>query len=57
MLELIQGLRSERDLTVVMVTHDMGVAGWANRTVRMLDGQLAERGAAAQVAADRALEV
>ena len=57
MLELIQGLRSERDLTVVMVTHDMGVAGWANRTVRMLDGQLAERGAAAQVAAGRALEV
>jgi ABC-type lipoprotein export system ATPase subunit len=41
-LELIQSLRAERDLTVVMVTHDMGVAGWANRTVRMLDGRLAE---------------
>ena len=39
-LELIQTLRMERDLTVVMVTHDLSVAGWANRTVHMLDGRL-----------------
>jgi ABC-type lipoprotein export system ATPase subunit len=39
-LELIQTLRMERDLTVVMVTHDMTVAGWANRTVHMLDGRV-----------------
>ena len=40
-LDLIEKLRDERDLTVVMVTHDEGVAARADRIVRMLDGRVA----------------
>jgi putative ABC transport system ATP-binding protein len=38
-LDLIETLRKERGLTVVLVTHDVGVAGRADRIVRMLDGK------------------
>ena len=38
-LDLIDRLRRERGLTVVLVTHDAGVAGRADRIVRMLDGR------------------
>jgi putative ABC transport system ATP-binding protein len=37
-LDLLQELRHQRDLTIVMVTHDLGVAAAADRVVRMLDG-------------------
>jgi ABC-type lipoprotein export system ATPase subunit len=40
-LELIARLRQQRELTVVMVTHDLSVAGRADRTISMLDGCLA----------------
>ena len=39
-LELLEELRRERGLTVVLVTHDPGVAARADRVVRMLDGRL-----------------
>ena len=39
-LALFQRLREERGLTILMVTHDMGVAAHADRIVRMLDGQV-----------------
>ena len=38
-LDLIDRLRRERGLTVVLVTHDVGVAARADRIVRMLDGR------------------
>jgi putative ABC transport system ATP-binding protein len=38
-LDLIDELRRERGLTVVLVTHDHGVAARADRIVRMLDGR------------------
>ncbi len=41
-LELIARLRQQRELTVVMVTHDLSVAGRADRTISMLDGRLAD---------------
>ena len=41
-LELIAHLRQERELTVVMVTHDLSVAGRADRTISMLGGRLAD---------------
>ena len=41
-LDVLARLRAEQGLTVVMVTHDLGVAERADRTVRMLDGRLAE---------------
>ena len=43
-LDLIEKLGRERELTVVMVTHDEGVAARADRIVRMLDGKIAPKG-------------
>lgn len=41
-LDLIEQLRRERGLTVLMVTHDPSVAERADRQVRMVDGLLTE---------------
>lgn len=41
-LDLIEQLRRERGLTVLMVTHDPSVADRADRQVRMVDGLLLE---------------
>jgi putative ABC transport system ATP-binding protein len=46
-LDLVDELRRERGLTVVLVTHDMDVAGRADRIVRMLDGRTVEPAAVA----------
>ena len=53
-LDLLDELRRARGLTIVMVTHDMGVAARADRIVHMLDGRVVdgevpERGAAASL--------
>ncbi len=48
-LDLIQALRQQHRLTVVLVTHDTGVAARADRIVRMLDGRMV--GGEARVAA------
>lgn len=39
-LDLIDRIRASRELTVVMVTHDPGVAARADRIVQMLDGRI-----------------
>ena len=39
-LDLIGELRNERELTVVMVTHDSSVSARADRIVRMRDGKI-----------------
>jgi len=44
MLELFQALSAEDDITIVLVTHDAGVAGYAQRAIRIRDG-LIEAGA------------
>jgi ABC-type lipoprotein export system ATPase subunit len=38
-LDLLSGIRSERR-TIVVITHDPGVAQWADRQVRIADGQI-----------------
>jgi putative ABC transport system ATP-binding protein len=43
-LDLIETLRRERQLTVVMATHDPAVAARADRTLHMVDGLLTEPG-------------
>jgi len=43
-LELFARLRSQRNLTIIMVTHDPAVAARADRIVTMLDGRLAAVG-------------
>ncbi len=42
-LELLERLRRDRGLTVVLVTHDAGVAERADRVVHVLDGRLDPR--------------
>jgi putative ABC transport system ATP-binding protein len=39
-VDLLAGLRAERGLTVVLITHDEGVATAADRVVRMRDGRV-----------------
>jgi len=46
-IELIQRLHAERKVTVVMVTHDAGIAARAERTVQLQDGMVVN-GEAAQ---------
>jgi putative ABC transport system ATP-binding protein len=41
-LDLLERLRVERGLTIVLVTHDMDVAARADRIVRMLDGRVVD---------------
>ena len=39
-LELLKRLHTEEHFTIVMVTHDSYVAGWAGRVVTMEDGRI-----------------
>jgi putative ABC transport system ATP-binding protein len=41
-MELIQRLNREQGITVLMVTHENDIASYAQRTVRFVDGQIAE---------------
>jgi putative ABC transport system ATP-binding protein len=41
-LDLLDRIRTERGATLVLVTHDLTIAGRADRIVRMLDGRLHE---------------
>lgn len=42
-LDLLEELRSQRELTIIMVTHDASVAARADRIVQMLDGRVLEQ--------------
>ncbi|MEX1157379.1 MAG: ABC transporter ATP-binding protein, partial [Thermomicrobiales bacterium] len=44
-LDLLERIRLERDLTIVMVTHDPSVAARADRLVEMLDGRIISQSA------------
>ncbi|MGD9130780.1 MAG: ABC transporter ATP-binding protein [Candidatus Bathyarchaeota archaeon] len=41
LLVIIKGLNEEKGVTIIMVTHDQGLAREANRTVQMFDGAIA----------------
>ena len=41
-LELLRDLNRERGLTMMMVTHDLGIAGGADRVVRLAEGRIEE---------------
>ncbi|MEO1229941.1 MAG: ABC transporter ATP-binding protein [Myxococcota bacterium] len=43
-LELLAGLHADRGVTIVMVTHDRGVADWAHRQVNLRDGRIRHGG-------------
>ena len=49
MLELIRALREERSLTILFISHDLGVIRYlCDEVVVMRDGQIVERGETAQ---------
>ena len=39
-LEILRTLNVEQNLTIVMVTHDIGIAAQADRTVQLVEGQV-----------------
>ena len=39
-LTLLNDLHAEGELTIIMVTHDRGVAGWAHRRIDLQDGRI-----------------
>ena len=39
-MQLLQTLSQEHDMTVILVTHDPKIANYANRTIHILDGQI-----------------
>lgn len=41
-LQLLSGLQQAENVTLIMVTHDMYAAGFADRIVRLRDGQVTE---------------
>ncbi len=41
-MELIQRLNREQGITVLMVTHEVDIAAYAQRTVRFIDGRIAK---------------
>jgi putative ABC transport system ATP-binding protein len=41
-MELIQRLNREQGITVLMVTHEVDIAAYAQRTVRFVDGRIAK---------------
>jgi putative ABC transport system ATP-binding protein len=47
-MDLIQQLHREREVTVVLVTHDASVAARAERTVQLKDGQVADASSGSQ---------
>jgi putative ABC transport system ATP-binding protein len=48
-MELLTRLNKEREITLLLVTHDLKTAGHADRMLRMHDGQIAETVARRQV--------
>ena len=51
-MELFQKLNDD-GVTIVMITHDPVVAGYAKRVVDIFDGEISERSRAAKNQADR----
>jgi len=39
-MELLVRLHTEQNMTLVLITHDQGIAGTASRTIRMKDGRV-----------------
>ena len=54
-LQLLQDIRAERDLTLLFITHNMGVVEYlSDRTVVMYQGRIVENGFTAQVCGEPA---
>ena len=47
-LDLLQELHAEGEMTIIMVTHDQGVAEWAHRRIDLKDGRIVRASEQAQ---------
>jgi putative ABC transport system ATP-binding protein len=56
-LDLLEELRAQRGITVLLVTHDQTVAARADRVVHMLDGRVVDEGVRARPASRIAPEM
>ena len=54
-LQLFRQLNLDDGITVILVTHDAGVAKWADRIIRMRDGLIVDGDSAASVAQTSAI--
>lgn len=39
-MNLLKKIHQEQDVTIILVSHDMAVASWADRIINMLDGKI-----------------
>jgi ABC-type lipoprotein export system ATPase subunit len=51
-LHMFRRLNQQEGITIILVTHDANVAGYANRTIRIKDGLIEETEALEAVAAE-----
>ena len=42
-MDLIKQMAEENNLTIVMVTHDVGLTKYADRSIHILDGKIQEK--------------
>ena len=54
-VELLEGLNHESGTTIILVTHDLGLAGRAQRIIRLADGVVVSDGPSSSVGAPVAL--
>jgi len=48
-LEVLRGIHEQNNMTIIMVTHELNVAGHAQRTLQMLDGRIVNDAPSAQI--------
>jgi putative ABC transport system ATP-binding protein len=51
-IDLLFSLQAHHGTTLILITHDAGLAERCNRTIRLADGRIADDGAASRLAAD-----